>query len=142
MFEKIMQAMGGSILCGVKELISQFHMSPAEKAALLEAASRREHEIQLQIMAATAGQLEINKLAAAHPNWFVSGWRRAAGWSCVGGMVYQFIFRPIVQSVITIWMPDYMMVSLEIDTLMTMLFGMLGLGAYRSYEKSHDTARN
>ena len=142
MFEKIMQAMGGSILGGVKELISQFHMSPAEKAALLEAASRREHEIQLQIMAATAGQLEINKIEAAHPNWFVSGWRPAAGWSCVGGMVYQFIFRPIVQSIIIIWMPDYVMVSLEIDTLMTMLFGMLGLGAYRSYEKSHDTARN
>lgn len=141
MFEKIMQAMGGSILGGVKDLISQFHMSPQEKAALLEAAAKREHEIQLQIMAATSGQLEINKIEAAHTNWFVAGWRPAAGWACVCGMTYQFLFRPIVQSVVTIWIPSYNMVMLDLDTLMTMLFGMLGLGAYRAYEKSHDVAR-
>lgn len=92
-------------------------------------------ELAQQANAQILSQLEMNKAEAASPSLFVAGWRPATGWTCVGGLIYQVILRPIIQSIIMIWYPHYAMVSLEIETLMTLLFGMLGLGAYRTYEK-------
>jgi hypothetical protein len=37
------------------------------------------------------GQLEVNKVEAAHKSLFVSGWRPAVGWVCVLGMFGNFI---------------------------------------------------
>ena len=129
-----MSAFGGSILGGIKELISEFHMSPAEQAALLEAVAKREHELQLKTMEIAAGQVEINKVEAAHQNWFVAGWRPSVGWICSLGLAYQVFGYPLLTwlSVNTGWNPPPL---LQGDTLMTLLFGMLGLGAYRTYEK-------
>lgn len=80
-------------------------------------------------------QTEVNKAEATNPNWFVSGWRPAAGWTCVGGLAYQVVFRPIAGWVMTNAAGWSAPPSLEIDTLMTLLFGMLGLGAYRTAER-------
>ena len=33
------------------------------------------------------GQLEVNKVEAAHKNLFVAGWRPAVGWSCCFALV-------------------------------------------------------
>lgn len=141
MFEKVMSAFGGSILGGIKELIEQFHMSPADKARLLEAAAAREHELQAKVMALSAGQLEVNKIEAASANWFVAGWRPSVGWICSAGLLYSVIGYPLLVwvSVNAGWNPPPL---LNGDTLMTLLFGMLGLGAYRTYEKKESVARN
>lgn len=80
------------------------------------------------------GQTEVNKIEAASSSLFKSGWRPAVGWVCVSGLFYQLVVRPLVSWISTIyaWMPPP---SLEMDTLLTLLFGILGLGAYRSYER-------
>ena len=85
-------------------------------------------------------QTEVNKVEAASSNWFVAGWRPAAGWVCVGGLAYQLMFRPIFGWIMKNALSWDMPPSLEIDTLMTLLFGMLGLGAYRTIEKSKKVA--
>jgi Holin of 3TMs, for gene-transfer release len=81
------------------------------------------------------GQIAVNTEEAKSDSLFKSGWRPATGWACVGGLVYQLMFRPIfgwVAQNIGGWpLPP----SLEMETLMTLLFGILGLGAYRTYEK-------
>ena len=92
-------------------------------------------ELATQASMQVMGQIELYKGEQASPSFFISGWRPATGWVCVGGLSYQVIVRPVIQSLINIWYPSYGMVSLEIETLMTLLFGMLGLGAYRTYEK-------
>jgi hypothetical protein len=102
-----------------------------------QAAMELAQQASVQIMA----QVELNKTEAASPSLFISGWRPATGWVCVGGLVYQVMVRPIVQSCINVWTPTYTMVPLEIETLMTLLFGMLGLGAYRTVEKWNGTTK-
>lgn len=81
------------------------------------------------------GQISTNNIEAASDSFFRGGWRPATGWACVSGLVYQLVFRPIfgwIASNMWQWSEPP---SLEIETLMTLLFGMLGLGAYRTLEK-------
>lgn len=79
------------------------------------------------------GQLDVNRAEAA-TDMFRGGWRPMVGWVCAAGLAYQVVIRPVLgwASSINGWpVPP----SLELDTLLTLLFGMLGLGAYRTYEK-------
>jgi hypothetical protein len=82
------------------------------------------------------GQIEVNKVEAASDSLFKSGWRPGAGWACVAGLVYQVLFRPLFGWVATNMWGWSDPPSLEMETLMTLLFGLLGLGAYRSFEKT------
>ncbi|POZ62301.1 3TM-type holin [Chromobacterium alticapitis] len=61
---------------------------------------------------------------------FESGWRPYCGWVCGAGLSYQFLLRPVLNGLALGQFPP-----LEVDTLMTLLFGMLGLGVYRTIEK-------
>lgn len=83
------------------------------------------------------GQIEINKQEAQHHSVFVAGWRPFVGWVGGCGLAYAAIFDPIMRFVAKV-MFDYMGNFPEIDTTITMqvLFGLLGLGAYRSFEKT------
>ncbi len=82
------------------------------------------------------GQIEINKVEAQHPSVFVAGARPAVMWIGAFGLAYAAIIEPVarfVAKVICGYSGDFPM----LDTTITMqvLFGILGLGAYRSYEK-------
>lgn len=81
------------------------------------------------------GQMDINKVEAGSDSLFKSGWRPSVGWICTFGLAYQVVFRPVFTWVghnVAQWTAPP---SLELDTLMTLLFGLLGLGAYRTVEK-------
>lgn len=69
-------------------------------------------------------QSEINKAEAASGNWFASSWRPLCGYICVGGFAYATVIAPVLH------LPPG-----NTDVLITTLFGMLGLGSLRSYEK-------
>jgi hypothetical protein len=86
-------------------------------------------------------QVEIDKIEAQSPSFFISGWRPAAGWVCVLGLFYQLIFRPIFGWTMTNFAGWGMPPALETETLMTLLFGMLGLGGFRMAEKMKGVAR-
>ncbi len=83
---------------------------------------------------ALKGQLEINKVEAAHKGLFVAGWRPAIGWVCMLGLLY----NTIIANVLSIWIEVP-----EVDTtlLVPVMMGMLGLGAMRSYEKVNHVSR-
>jgi hypothetical protein len=95
-------------------------------------------------------QIELNKIEAADPSVFKSGWRPAVGWICVAGLCYQFLVVPLFP-----WTANIMvhlayaifpkveifshhvpvLPNLDMGPLMTLLFGMLGLGGLRTFEK-------
>ena len=75
------------------------------------------------------GQIEVNKVEAASPSLFVSGWRPYIGWICGNGLAYQFLVYPILIA----WQPK--IVQLDMGTLLTLLGGLLGLGTLRTVEK-------
>lgn len=81
------------------------------------------------------GQMEVNKVEAAGESLFKSGWRPAIGWVCAAGLLYQLLLRPLLGWAAQNYLKWSLPPSLEMDTLGTLLFGMLGLGAYRTVEK-------
>lgn len=81
------------------------------------------------------GQMDINKVEAASDSFFKSGWRPAVGWTCVFGLTYQFVFHPFAVFFLQVAESKATLPMLDLNTLMTLLFGLLGLGAYRTVEK-------
>ena len=81
------------------------------------------------------GQLEINKVEAAHKSLFVAGWRPAIGWICGIALLYSTILSPMLDIWFTV--PD-----IDTSLLQTVLMGMLGLGAMRTYEKTKGVQRD
>jgi len=80
------------------------------------------------------GQLEVNKVEAAHKSLFVAGWRPSIGWCCSLGLLYHVLIAPIAG----IWVD---VPEIDPSLLMTTMTGMLGLGAMRSYEKTRGVSR-
>ena len=128
---------GGLIDAGLK-VLDRVLPDPTQKAAaqlellkLQQAGEFKQLEADLQLALA---QTEINKVEAASPDLFKSGWRPGAGWICVLGLAYQFLAQPLAAwaSAINGWPAPPV---LELGDLYGLLFGMLGLGAYRSVER-------
>jgi hypothetical protein len=99
-----------------------------DQAALEMAQVMNEHNLVI-------GQVEVNKVEAASTNWFVAGWRPFVGWVCGFGLAYQFLFYPLLSKLISI-------IPLDISNLNTILMGMLGLGAMRTFEKVKNSEGN
>jgi len=82
-------------------------------------------------------QNEVNKIEAQHRSIFVAGWRPFIGWVCGLALLYNFILRDIIA-----WLsPGVMPPALQMDQLITILLGMLGLGGLRTYEKLKDKSK-
>lgn len=81
------------------------------------------------------GQIEINKLEAQNPNVFISGWRPALGWACVFAVAYEFIVFPFILWANAIWWNVTPPPHIDYSLLGELLFAMLGLAGFRSYEK-------
>lgn len=90
---------------------------------------RAEHELKL-----VQTQTDTNKVEAGSASFFVAGWRPAVGWVGVLGLSYQFLLQPILSWASTVWgvpVPP----ALDLGDLITIVSGMLGLGAMRTAEK-------
>lgn len=82
-------------------------------------------------------QSEINKMEAQHRSIFVAGWRPFIGWICGIALAYNFIIRDLIA-----WVsPDIMPPAIQMDQLITILLGMLGLGGLRTFEKIKDKTK-
>ena len=77
-------------------------------------------------------QAQINEQEAKHRTIFVAGWRPFIGWVCGFALAYNFVFRDLL-----VWMVgvDSAPPALQMEHLMTVLIGMLGLGGMRTFEK-------
>ncbi len=82
------------------------------------------------------GQLAINAEEAKSRNIFVAGWRPSVGWCCSLALFAHFLVFPTMD-VVTAYMgvAPVAYPQFDMDSLMTILLGMLGLGGMRSFEK-------
>jgi hypothetical protein len=92
-------------------------------------------------------QQEVNKAEASHASMFVAGWRPGVGWTCCLALFYNYIGQPLFTWGINAYMAYYPTATkfmqppaLETGELFTLLFGMLGVGAMRSFDKLKGTA--
>jgi hypothetical protein len=106
------------------------------KLRVLELAQKGELAALDADLKMAVGQLEINKAEASSNDPFRAGWRPAIGYICAGAMAFQYLVIPLLlwgNGVFhwNITPPD---VSLD-NNLWELMFGMLGLGGLRTYEK-------
>jgi hypothetical protein len=89
---------------------------------------------------AQLSQIEVSKVEAQHPSVFVSGFRPAAGWVCVGGLFYQHLAQPLLAwgaTIVDIPAPP----QLDVTDLMFLLGSLLGIAIPRTVEKLKGVAR-
>ena len=104
------------------------------------------HEIatmaEKQAHEAAMAQVSVNQAEAKHRSLFVAGWRPFVGWICAVALLYHFVLNPIIlfgAGWANVEIPE--LPAFDMDSLMTVLLGMLGLGGLRSYEKSKGLAK-
>ena len=95
---------------------------------------------QLEHMA-NQGQIEINKVEAAHDSLFVAGWRPFIGWVCGVAIAYAFVGQPILEWMVSIGGLEVEPPKLNVDTLYQLVLAMLGMATLRTYEKKQKVAR-
>jgi len=123
----------------VSGLLDKFIEDKDQKARLAhEVATMAENHAQ----ELAKGQLEVNKVEAAHKSLFVSGWRPFIGWTCGLGMFGNFITIPFSNFVLALLSIDIVIPLVPLETMMPVLMGMLGLGAMRTYEKKNAVHRD
>lgn len=81
------------------------------------------------------GQMDINKIEAASPSVFVSGWRPFIGWVCGTACAWNWIGLKVALFVAAYFGHNLNLSPADISEMMPVLMGMLGLGGLRTVEK-------
>lgn len=133
------------IIEGIAGIVDRFVPDPAQKAQaaldLQKLVSDREVAIAQAAADVAKAQIGVNAAEAQGNDRFSARWRPSVGWVCVFGLAYQFVVGPILS-----WATGILGVvigaaippapTLDVSTLMTLLFGILGLGAMRTVERT------
>lgn len=123
----------------VTGLLDKFIEDKDQKARLAhEIATMAEKHAQESALA----QIEVNKAEAASRNVFVAGWRPFIGWTCGVALAWHFVLAPFVLFAAgwaRVELPE--LPAFDMDNLMTVLLGMLGLGGLRTWEKTKGIAK-
>lgn len=80
-------------------------------------------------------QLEVNRAEAGTGNLFIAGWRPFIGWVCGFAFAYKYIAEPILVFGFAVAGKTIDLPAIDFAAMSSILMGMLGLGAMRSYEK-------
>tara|TARA_Y100001951_G_C11295693_1_gene275427 strand:+ start:2167 stop:2607 length:441 start_codon:yes stop_codon:yes gene_type:complete len=124
----------------LKDGIDKIWPDPVEaqkaKTALIEAEQKGELAELEHRWNNAAQQLEVNKLEAQSDDLFVAGWRPFVGWTCGSAFAWNFVVQPAAVFALAAFQVETApLPQLDLSQMMPVLLGMLGLGAYRTYEK-------
>lgn len=130
----------GAVSDLVKDVIDKIFpdkTKAAEAKAALDVLQANGELQQLnQIFDLAKAQIGVNAIEAASPNVFVSGWRPFIGWVCGFAFVYAALVEPIARFVsVTFFSYAGAFPVLDSNITMQAMFALLGMGAYRTYEK-------
>ena len=120
------------------KLIDRLWPDPSKAAEAKLKLLEMQQSGELQII---AGQLEVNKAEAEHASVFVAGWRPFVGWTCGTSFALHFVAFPILNFVLVSLGHREVTLTFDMTTLLTVLGGMLGIGALRTVEKIQGVAK-
>jgi hypothetical protein len=102
---------------------------------------RAEAEEQLQTLLTSQDfqiaieQIKVNAIEAQSESFFKSGWRPSVGWICSIAFGLHFVIFPILNWLLMLCGQSPILVPFQMDTLLTVLLGLLGMGTLRTVEK-------
>lgn len=88
-------------------------------------------------------QLMVNQQEAGSASLFVAGWRPFIGWMCGSAFAYTFVLQPVLVMLFAATghpVNKDILANLDFSQIQPVLYGMLGLGAMRTYEKVKGSA--
>lgn len=129
------------------KVLDRIFPDPTQKAAAQLELFKLQQSGELQKLASETSlalaQLEINKEEAKSTNWWVAGARPAIMWVCGFAMAYVSVIEPIARFVAKVWFGyDGEFPVIDTDLTLQVLFGILGLGIYRTAEKIKGSESN
>lgn len=89
----------------------------------------------LQLQSTTVNQSAVDQVEAGNSSWLVAGWRPAVGWCCAAAVALIFIIGPMFTWITNLIGHPTPFPTLDSNSLMTLLFGMLGMGTLHTAEK-------
>ena len=113
-------------------LINKIFPDPAQADAAKLELLKLQQSGELAVMTA---QTDINKEEAKNTSLFVSGWRPFVGWVSGSAFALHFLLLPISNFILVANGHKEVVLAFDMQTLLTVLMGLLGLGGMRSYEK-------
>ena len=129
----------GSVVGIVATALDKIFPDPIEaqkaKLALLQAEQAGAFKQMDQDLQLAQGQIDTNKVEAASESLFVSGWRPFVGWTCGTAFAFKYIGGPLLFMIAQVLGRKIDLPVIDTTEMMPLLFGLLGLGAYRSFEK-------
>lgn len=134
-----------AILPLLSGLLDRILPDPAQAAAAkLEALRLAQSGALAELDAQTKlalGQLDVNKAEAGSGNAFASSWRPSVGYVCAAALAWDTILKPMLFfGMAAAGHPLPTLPTLSSEQLYSLLFGLLGLGSMRSFEKSKGVA--
>ena len=128
-------SMGGKIIDKIWPDKAEAERAKIKLFELTQAGEFKELEVELEKARLQVG---VNIAEGNSNSDFRGGWRPFIGWVCGLGLSYAVLLQPLITGLIQATVPDmekFVMPNVHTDALMALLFGMLGLGGYRTYEK-------
>lgn len=111
------------------------------QAAAIKAAADHEKDILTILQNSDTAQATINVEEAKSTDRFKSYWRPGFGWVCVFGFSWAAVIQPIVVCIYSLKVGHPpTLPSFDTGLLTSMSTGLLGLGAFRTYEKKNGVA--
>lgn len=81
-------------------------------------------------------QAEINRAEASSGDIFRAGWRPMIGYVLATALAFAYVINPMIIWAAAIWAPDVAPPNIGMDEhLWEIMFGMLGLGGLRTFER-------
>jgi len=118
-----------SIIAGILDkVIPDFAQKEKAKQELQAAIESDDFQLAL-------AQINVNQAEAQSTNLFVAGWRPSIGWVCSLAFSLHFVFFPILNWFLALFNHPQITIPFDMNTLMTVVMAMLGIGGLRTYEK-------
>jgi hypothetical protein len=122
------------------KVIDRLFPDPVQKAQAQLELFKLQQSGELAQLAADSqlalAQAEINKEEAKSDGIFKGGWRPWLGWVCGMGFAMQFVIGPVGEWAAFLLGNPIKFPQMDLSEMLPLLFGMLGLGTLRTYEKT------
>ena len=109
------------IIDKVADKIDDFTLDKAEKAQLIQEINK--------------AQIEVNKIEAGQSG-ILSRWRSFLGWVITFAFGYHYLLQPFMLFICVVLGVQVEAPEFNMETMNTILFGLLGLGGMKSWERT------